>query len=193
MANLDYNYWNSRWTEGQTGWDIGDVSPAIKDYIDALSDNNIRILIPGCGNGYEGAHLNKLGFKNVYLMDLSELPIKAFAAKNPDFPSDHLIVGDFFALEKTFDIVIEQTFFCALNPSLRDAYCAQMQRILKPSGRLAGLLFNREFEKDGPPFGGSLEEYKDLFNKYFSKVNLEASLKSIPQRQHTEVFFECWV
>ncbi len=193
MPNLDHNFWNSRWTEGQTGWDIGDVSPAIRDYIDALTDKNIRILIPGCGNGYEGSYLHSLGFQNVYLMDLSELPLKAFAQSNPSFPKEHLIAGDFFKMQEHFDLVIEQTFFCALDPSLREAYCAQMKKILSPSGRIAGLLFDRDFEKAGPPFGGNELEYRTLFSRYFSKVQIEPCLKSIEPRQGTEVFFECWV
>lgn len=193
MSNLDYNYWNTRWTEGQTGWDIGDVSPAIKEYIDTLTDKKMRILIPGCGNGYEGSYLHHLGFTNVFLMDLSELPLNTFARRNPDFPKEHLITGDFFKLEMQFDLVIEQTFFCALNPSLREAYCAQMKKIISPSGRLAGLLFNKEFEKAGPPFGGSAGEYQILFGKYFRTVNIVPCLNSIPPRQGSEVFFECRV
>jgi methyl halide transferase len=62
---MDNNYWNTRYLEEQTGWDIGYPSTPLKEYIDQLTNKSIRILIPGCGNGYEGEYLHQNGFTNV--------------------------------------------------------------------------------------------------------------------------------
>jgi hypothetical protein len=45
----------------ETGWDLGQVSPPLKAYIDQLTDKNLRILIPGCGNSYEAEYLLEKG------------------------------------------------------------------------------------------------------------------------------------
>ena len=46
-----------RWQHQQTGWDLGMISPPIKQYIDSIDDKNQRILIPGCGNAHEAVYL----------------------------------------------------------------------------------------------------------------------------------------
>lgn len=43
---LSQEYWNNRYLQHQTGWDIGTVSTPLKEYIDQLSDKQISILIP---------------------------------------------------------------------------------------------------------------------------------------------------
>jgi SAM-dependent methyltransferase len=94
---------------------------------------------------------------------------------------------DFFELNGSFDLVIEQTFFCALDPSLRNAYVDKMLEILTSNGKIVGLLFNRDFE-GGPPFGGNEEEYRSLFSSKFNILILEESYNSIAPRQGAEVF-----
>ncbi|RYF89397.1 MAG: SAM-dependent methyltransferase, partial [Chitinophagaceae bacterium] len=98
------------------------------------------------------------------------------------------ICGDFFELHEQFDLIIEQTFFCALSPALRVAYVSHMYKLLKEEGKLAGLLFNRSFD-GGPPFGGSKEEYVKLFSPLFEIVTMEACYNSIAPRAGSELFF----
>ena len=50
---LDHNFWNCRWENGETGWDIGSASSAISEYFLQVEDKEIKILIPGCGNAHE--------------------------------------------------------------------------------------------------------------------------------------------
>ncbi|MFN8153439.1 MAG: methyltransferase domain-containing protein [Bacteroidia bacterium] len=190
MNKLDAAFWQSRYTEGSTGWDIGYPSPPLKKHIDALPDRTIKVLIPGCGNAYEAGYMYEQGFSNVYIIDIAPAPIEQFKAKFPGFPSDHILLGDFFQLNQSFDLVLEQTFFCALDPSMREDYVKKMAEIIKPSGKLAGLLFSVEFEKQGPPFGGSKQEYLELFNKHFNINKLEDETNSIPPRAGNEVFIE---
>lgn len=183
-------FWSARYEENNTGWDIGYPSTPLKEYIDQLEDKNIRILIPGAGNAYEAEYLFNDGFKNVFVLDISELPLKAFQKRVPDFPSDQLLHGNFFELEHHFDLIIEQTFFCSFEPSKenRMAYAKKMNEIIRPNGTLAGLWFKHSLEKGGPPFGGSKEEYLGYFNPYFKTKTFENCHNSIPPRAGNELF-----
>lgn len=186
---MDRNYWNQRYLDKLTGWDIGYPSTPLKEYFDQLSiPKDAKILIPGCGNAYEAEYLKELGFINVYLLDISEIVLEGFAEKYPDYNREHLICDDFFNHEGKYDLIIEQTFFCALDPSLRDKYAEKMSTLLKDDGKLVGLFFGREFE-GGPPFGGTKEEYVNTFNKYFDIKLMEDSFNSIEPRQGSELFF----
>lgn len=185
---LDKDFWGSRYKTGETGWDIGYPSTPIKEYIDQLTDKNIKILIPGCGKAYEAEYLFQQGFNNVYLIDLTEKAFEAFKTRVPDFPQEHLIVGDFFEHQGQYDLIIEQTFFCAINPELRTKYVHKMKELLKPKSKLAGLLFDAELNKDHPPFGGSKEEYQQLFQPHFTIKTMEKAYNSIPPRADREIF-----
>ncbi|MEP7264039.1 MAG: methyltransferase domain-containing protein [Bacteroidota bacterium] len=184
---LDAAYWKQRYQNNDAIWDIGSASPAIATFLNQLTQKEISILIPGCGNSYEAELLIKNDFKNVHLLDYAAEPLRNFAAKNPSFPEDHLHCEDFFHHNGTYDLIIEQTFFCALNPSLRKKYVEKMYSLLKPSGRLAGLLFNCEFEKEGPPFGGNENEYRLYFEPLF-EIKMEPCYNSIPKREGRELF-----
>lgn len=120
---MDKNYWHNRWEQGETKWDIGYISTPLKTFFDQLTNKEQKILIPGCGSGYEGEYLWRKGFNNVYQLDISEIPLQKFHERVPDFPKEQLLATDFFALEGPFDLVIEQTFFCALHPELRKKLC----------------------------------------------------------------------
>lgn len=187
--NFDAGYWNNRYEKTETGWDIGSVSSPLKAYIDQLSDKHLSILIPGCGNAYEAEYLLQHGFTNITLIDISSVLVESIKEKFAAYTGKqlHVIVGDFFKLDKQFDLVLEQTFFCALHPSQREAYVHKMAEILKPGGKLAGVLFNRDFE-GGPPFGGSIEEYEQLFSGKFMIKTLAECYNSIEPRKGSEVF-----
>ncbi len=184
----EQDYWDKRWVDQQTGWDIGYPAPAFVEYAKQLTDKSIDILIPGCGNAYEAEHLHAEGFENVWVIDISPLALESFNERVPSFPLDHLIQGDFFALKKQFDLILEQTFFCAMNPSQREQYCRHMVKLLKENGKLVGVLFNDPLFTDHPPYGGSLEEYQNFFPNYFKINVLEACTNSIESRARREVF-----
>lgn len=188
-SKFNTDFWESRYINQQTGWDLGTVSPPLKSYFDQLENKELRILIPGAGNAYEAEYLHQKGFKNVFVVDLVKKTLDDFQDRNPDFPSEHLICVDFFELNQSFDLIIEQTFFCAISPSLRQAYAQKMNDLLVSKGKLVGLLFNRSFE-GGPPFGGSKTEYLECFNPYFFQIEMEECYNSIPPRQCTELFIK---
>ncbi len=185
---LNEEYWSTRYQNGQTGWDIGYVSTPIKEYVDQLENKELSILIPGAGNAYEAEYLWEKGFRNVTVIDLSKEPLENLKKRIPEYDDGLLIQGDFFDLDKTYDLVIEQTFFCALNPKLRHAYVKKMSQIIKPEGKLIGLLFNIPLFDDHPPFGGNSLEYKPLFENHFTIKTMETAYNSIGPRSGNELF-----
>lgn len=190
QENLDAKFWQDRWENGQTQWDIGYPSTPLKTYIDGLTDKSIRILIPGCGNAYEGIYLYELGFSNVQLIDLAQGALDKIKLACPSFPAENLIHGDFFDHKGQYDLILEQTFFCALNPSLREDYVKQMHSLLKKNGILTGVLFNIPCYDDRPPFGGNEQEYREHFKNHFEFLHFEKAFNSIPPRAGSELFIE---
>ena len=185
---LNASYWNDRYRELDTRWDVGSVSTPLKTYFDQIKDRSISILIPGAGNSYEAEYLHQLGFKNVFVLDYAPLALMNFSDRNSDFPSSHLLQEDFFEHRGKYDLIVEQTFFCALNVSLRPAYAKHMHDLLKPKGKLVGVLFNDNFDNDLPPFGGNKEEYIGYFEDYFTFNVLETCHNSIKPREGRELF-----
>ncbi len=187
---LTKDFWEEKYKNGDLKWDIGHVSTPLKEYIDQLEHKEIKILVPGAGNGYEVAYLHMLGFKNVYVVDLAAQPLKRIETACPDFPKDRLIQADFFDLEENgFDLILEQTFFCALPPERRADYVQKMKAILKPGGKIVGLFFDFPLTEVGPPFGGSKTEYEYLFKPSFQIKVLERAYNSIQPRKDKELFF----
>lgn len=189
MTTLNKTYWENLYQTEDTGWNIGHISTPIKTYIDQLENKALKILIPGAGNSYEAEYLWNNGFTNLYILDIAKQPLENFKKRVPDFPENQLLLKDFFTLDDTFDLIIEQTFFCALNPDLRSQYVNKMSELIKPKGKLAGLLFDFPLSNDGPPFGGSKEEYISRFSDDFHLNTLEKSYNSIKPRADKELFF----
>src|SRR5690606_3583897 len=111
MKTLDKSFWQDRWKNAETGWDIGYPSTPLVDYFEKLDNKDLKILIPCCGNAYEGEYLIKKGFKNTFLIDIAPLAFENLKKRFPDFPDENLILGDFFELEASYDLIVEQTFF----------------------------------------------------------------------------------
>lgn len=189
MNKFDKSFWEHKYELNKTGWNIGYISTPIKEYIDQLTDKNLKILIPGAGNSYEAEYLWNKGFKNVFVVDIAEQPLINLKKRVLDFPNEQLLYSDFFDINNEFDLIIEQTFFCAIHPDLREKYASKTFDLLNKQGKLIGLLFDFELTEDGPPFGGSKNEYLNYFTKYYNVKTLERSYNSIKPRQDKELFF----
>ncbi|GGC96096.1 SAM-dependent methyltransferase [Flavobacterium lutivivi] len=187
--NFNAEYWQNRYLNNETGWDVKEITVPLKDYIDQLKDKNLSILIPGAGNGYEYEYLIENGFNNVTVIDIAEQPLTNIRNRVKNHVAENLVCDDFFNHEKKYDLIIEQTFFCALNPSLRDKYVEKMHELLNPKGKLIGLLFQFPLTEEGPPFGGSENEYVKLFSNNFKIRTLETAYNSIKPREGRELFF----
>jgi len=188
MAELTALYWDKRYQSNDFGWDTGSITTPLREYIEQLNNKNLKIFIPGAGNAYEAEFLFNHEFYNTFVLDFATIPLQNLKARLPLFPESHLIQQDFFEHTKQYDLIIEQTFFCALHPSLRPAYAKHMFELLKPKGKLVGVLFDDELNIDTPPFEGSMEEYEELFKPYFNFRTFESCHNSIKPRAGRELF-----
>lgn len=188
IPQLDGAFWENRYQEDTARWDLGEISRPLKEYIDQLENKELKILIPGAGNSYEAEYLFNKGFKNVFVADLAASPLKNIKTRVPDFPDAHLLHINFFDIEMQFDLILEQTFFCAIDPSLRDQYVRKTAALLNKGGKIVGLLFEAPLYEDHPPFGGTKNEYLDRFSASFVIHTMQACTNSVPSRAGRELF-----
>lgn len=188
MITKTKEFWDQKYDANNTGWDLGIISPPLKNYFDQIKNKDLEILIPGAGNSWEAEYLFLNGFKNVNVIDISSLAISNFKSRVPQFPAQQIFEQDFFEHTKKYDLIIEQTFFCAINPELRTAYSLKMHELLKPQGKLVGLLFNIPLNTDHPPFGGNKSEYLTLFSPKFDLNIIETAHNSVSPRKGNELF-----
>ncbi|MBF0380963.1 MAG: methyltransferase domain-containing protein [Magnetococcales bacterium] len=157
--------WESRYLSGQIGWDRGQVSPSI---LALLNDENFtpcRILIPGCGQGYEVALLAERGF-DVTAIDFAPSAIKVVRGLLAQQGLKATVVqADFFNWQPDtpVDAIYEQTSLCALHPDRWQAYEELLRLWLKPGGRLFAN-FMQTNQPGGPPYHCSIDEMHKLFN-----------------------------
>ncbi len=185
---LNADFWNHRWKSGLTGWDIGYASPPLVEYMSQYEDKSVSILIPGCGNSYEAENLLSKGFDNITLIDISEELTNRLRERFKKTPQVKVIYEDFFNHVGQYDLILEQTFFCAQILERREEYVRHVASLLKKGGRLVGVLFNVDFGKEGPPFGGDENEYRKLFSGLFDIRVMSPCYNSIPPRAGSELF-----
>lgn len=157
-------FWETCYTDGNTGWDRGESHPALRQWIDAKELSPCRMVVPGCGRGYEVLHLCQLGFE-VTAIDYAQAPIDYLRSKlEADGQTAELIQGDLFDVEfsNQLDAVYEQTCLCAIAPELRTKYAEKVSQWLKPGGKLF-LLMMQASEAKGPPFHCEVADMRELF------------------------------
>lgn len=186
---IDGNYWESQYQEKTTNWDLGTISPPLKMCVAAIKDKNSRILIPGCGNSYEADYLLENGFKNITVIDIAPTLVSNLKEKYKDNSNIKIVLGDFFVHNGRYDFILEQTFFCAIPPTMRQKYVWKTHQLLANKGILTGLLFDRNFDIS-PPFGGNKKEYNQLFSFSFKFLKFDSCLYSVSKRENSELIFE---
>lgn len=184
---LDKTYWEARWQSNETMWDIGYASPAIVEYMKQYPDKNAAILIPGCGNAYEAEALLNNGYTNITLIDIAPKAVERLKDKFKNTSNIKVLCEDYFEHNGNYDLIIEQTFFCAILPENRPKYAKKSASLLRDNGKIIGVLFNRDFET-GPPFGGSISEYTSIFKPHYTIKKMDKCYNSITPRKDQEVF-----
>jgi len=188
--HLSEQFWEEKYLNGQTGWDMGVVSPPLTAFVDQWKSKESSILIPGCGNAYEAVYLARNGFRNVTVVDIAAAPLRNLHEKldSGKLNTVRLQQTDFFELQGRFDLMLEQTFFCAIDPAMRSQYVHKAAELLSPGGVLAGVLFATHFADEGPPYGGTEQEYRTLFSERFCIDTMAPCHNSHPKRQGNELF-----
>lgn len=185
-------YWEDRYLTGDFPWDLGHPSGPLLHYMRQLADKRLRILIPGGGAGHELAWLHHHGFANAVMLDFAPYAVQRVRSQYPQVPEHAVIEGDFFAHQGQYDLVLEQTFYCAIDPARRDGYMQHMATLVRPGGTLAGVWFAFKFDPAvGPPYGGSPLEYHQRMSPWFRLTRLvNPCPDSEPARAGKEVWLE---
>lgn len=165
-------FWNTRYENSRTPWDLGGVPAALTRHLAAHPGHGARVLIPGCGSGYEVRAFAEAGY-DVTAVDFSPPAVERARALVGPRLADTVIEGDFFKHEfagAPFDLVYERTFLCALPPDRWREIVRRTAVLLKPGGTLVGIYFFGE-KDDGPPFGLEAQEPATLFDAEFLLVD----------------------
>jgi SAM-dependent methyltransferase len=174
-------FWDQRYAAHRTPWDFGGIPVALRDFLATHpGGGDTRVLIPGCGSGYEIEAFVRGGYA-VTAIDFSA-PAVARARDRFGHLGQSIIQGDFFSYDfapESFAVIYERTFLCALPPERWPATRARYARLLPPGGLLAGLFYFGG-KDDGPPFGLEPDEAARLFGEHFTVIDDQPAADSLP-------------
>lgn len=175
-------YWNKRYLDDDTPWDFGGVPADLKAFL-KKKGKGAKVLIPGCGSGYEIKAFIEAGY-DVTAIDFAPFAVeRAKRLVGPDYESN-VLLGDFFQHDfpgEYFDLIYERGFVCALPPDRRPAYRDRVAQLLKYRGLLIGYYYyNKPSLLEGPPYGFAWGTADELFSRYFLLVKDEPVDDSVP-------------
>lgn len=194
MKDLSASAWEARYQNGSTPWDLSGPTPEFTRLAEEASwfPKRGRALVPGGGRGHDAIALARLGLET-HLVDFA--PSALIATQEAAAKAKVTVLTyrrDFFelpalgALQASFDLLLEYTFFCAIDPTLRPQYVDAAAKLLKPGGYLVGLFFPTSTEQAGPPFLVTQKEVEELFAPHFELV-FETPKASVKPRAGREI------
>jgi SAM-dependent methyltransferase len=174
------DFWETRYRQGVTPWDAGRVPPRLEGWLATLPARQ-RVLVPGCGSGYEVRRFVERG-DDVVGIDFSDAALDAARRTLGRF-AHHVRKADFFAFSAPpFDVVYERTFMCALPPHERQRWAQRVADVMRAGGLLAGFFFLANKDR-GPPFGIAARDLHALLDPAFTLIEDEA----VPAEQSVPV------
>lgn len=186
--------WEQAWREGRTGWDAGVSPPALEELVAGGQLPPGRVLVPGCGAGYDVLTL-ATAERTVVGLDVAPSAARRFeslrAARGIPEERARVETADFFVYEPEapFDLIWDYTFLCAIEPSMREAWAEKVDRLLGPGGELVTLIFPAVDEPPrgvGPPHPLQPAHVRRLLEPRWSAVELRPVLHSHPGREGME-------
>lgn len=186
----DANYWDRRYQQGTTGWDLGVAAPAFTSLLHSkAAPPPGKAAVLGCGRGYDALLFSNCGFEVVGFDFAASAIADAMALAKVSLNCATFLQRNIFDLPGEFagyfDYVVEHTCFCAIEPSQRPAYLKVVKSILNPQGQLIGIFFTHN-RPGGPPFGVTPAEIRQYFAQDFEILSLEPVSNSVPKRQKEE-------
>ena len=184
--------WEDAWREGRTGWDAGEAAPAL---VQALAHGWLPrgpALVTGCGSGYDVFALAGSDRPTTGL-DLAPTAALRFARLRTErgiAPEQaRFALADFFAWNpgRSFRVVWDYTFLCALPPGQRHRWGSRMGELVAPGGVLATLVFPIvDGPRDvGPPFPLTVEAVGEVLPGW-TRVQEVTPDRSHPGREGKE-------
>ncbi len=190
MSVANSEFWENRYIEGTTGWDLGQAAPPFVSLLDsAAAPKPGKIAVLGSGSGYDAFLFAQRGFE-VMGFDFAPSAVASATqlAQNKGLAAQFL-QRNIFDLSAEFphyfDYVLEHTCFCAIDPGDRPAYVELVKSLLKPSGELIALFWAHN-RPGGPPFGTTEAEIRQYFEPDFKINSLVLVNNSVPQRREQE-------
>jgi SAM-dependent methyltransferase len=173
MAGPTIQFWQEQFEQGRTPWDRGGVNPQLQDWLASGALSRCRILVPGCGSGYEVVALAQAGFDVTGLDYAPGAIARTRNALNACCTQAVLVEADVLAWrpDRPFDAIYEQTCLCALYPDRWRAYADRLWNWLRPHGRLFALFvqYLRPSVADGsiagPPYHCDINGMRALFHE----------------------------
>jgi SAM-dependent methyltransferase len=182
-------FWEARYQNGTTRWDLGHPSPALVDWVQQHPTAAGRSLVLGCGRGHDALFLARAGFDVVGVDFAPGAIAAATAAAQAQSLEATFLQRDIFDLlpdyREQFDYGVEHTCFCAIDPRQRDRYVDLVHGLLKPGGYLIGIFFTHQ-RPGGPPFGATPADIRQHFSRCFEVQSLTPVPNSVPQRTGEE-------
>jgi SAM-dependent methyltransferase len=178
-------FWTNRWEVGKIPWDLGGVPPALMSFLRG-SRARTRVLIPGCGSGYEVRAFHEAGH-DVTAIEFSA-PAVARAREVLGPLGDKVIQGNFFNhdfADSRYGFIYERGFLCSLPPARWPDYASRMADLLVPRGRLIGLFLYGQ-EPEPPPFPMTEQTAAGLLGGSFRLHRTEPVAESVPVYQGLE-------
>jgi len=186
-------FWEKAYQSADMAWDLGEPTPVFNQWINS-ERNTLSICVLGAGNGWDALNFAKKGH-HVTAVDFAFSAIQNMSQMAEILGVElDLLHSNIFDIGKSyhnaFDIVLEYTCYCAIDPRRRIDYVNLVDCILKPEGRLVALFFplDKALNDDGPPFGVNLNSTLNLFSKKFTLYKKETPHLSIERRIGREMF-----
>jgi SAM-dependent methyltransferase len=180
-------FWDTRFRDGVTPWDAGGAPPQLRAWLQSKK-TSLKVLIPGCGTGYEARLFAEHGH-DVLAIDFSDQALEA-ARRHLGALAERVKKADFFQFdEKGFDLVYERAFLCALPRRRWPQWARRMAELVRPGGVLAGFFYLDDNPR-GPPFGVSREALRALLGEKFDLMSDEPipPVESIPVFRGKEIW-----
>ncbi|MBW4664291.1 MAG: methyltransferase domain-containing protein [Chroococcus sp. CMT-3BRIN-NPC107] len=183
-------YWENRYQEGKTGWDLGQAAPPFVGLLDSpTAPTTGKIAVLGAGSGYDALLFAQRGFEVIGFDFAPSAIASASKLAQSRGIAAQFLQRNIFDLSAEFphyfDYVLEHTCFCAIEMRDRSSYVKLVKSLLKPQGELIALFWAHNLP-GGPPFGTTTAEICQYFESDFETNNLVLAKNSVPQRQAQE-------
>jgi len=176
-------FWDQRYLASETPWDFGGVPAELKAFLLRKLPVGQRVLIPGCGAGYEVRAFATVGH-DVTALDFSPAAVEEARRNAGAELAERILEADFFRAPlapASFDIIYERAFLCSIDPARREDYARHVASLLKPRGLFVGYFFYKNTApEDGPPHGLKWGESDELFAPYFLLTRDVPATDSLP-------------
>lgn len=204
--------WEELWRSGIPIGELFDKAKPYPELVHQIADNTLpsggAALVPGCGRGYEIEVLSRCErYDSVTGIDISQTCVQVatdfLTSITPTLPSNfHVQCVDFFddAAELVggkdgFSFVFDSSFLCALPVEMRPRWGERMKQIISHRGCLVTVMapMDKSLDEGGPPFGVSIDLYRELLEPQFIAIDGPRRLDSHRAvERHGPVWWCCW-